>query len=63
MQRALKDPFPAARQAAVLAIASTNNMFTLTESANRVLPMLCTCLVDDDKAVRDQVSSSEVAVR
>ena len=55
MQRALKDPFPAARQAAVQAIVSTNRMFSLNECATRVLPMLTACTVDEDKGVRDQV--------
>lgn len=52
--RALKDPFPPARQAGILAMAATHNYFTLQESAQRLLPALCALTMDPDKGVRDQ---------
>lgn len=54
--RALKDPFPPARQAGILAMAATHGYFTLAESAHRLLPSLCALTTDPDKGVRDQVS-------
>ena len=53
--RAMKDPFPPARQAAVIAMAATNNFFTLQESAARLVPALCSMVMDPEKVVRDQV--------
>uniref|UniRef100_A0A674D5F4 N-terminal kinase-like protein n=1 Tax=Salmo trutta TaxID=8032 RepID=A0A674D5F4_SALTR len=52
--RATKDPFPASRAAGVLGFAATHNYYSVTESAARVLPTLCTLTVDPDKNVRDQ---------
>lgn len=53
--RAVKDPFPPARQAGILAMAATQNFFTLQESATRLLPTLCALTLDPEKTVRDQV--------
>jgi SCY1-like protein 1 len=53
--RALKDPFPPARQAGILAMAATHGYFTLAECAQRILPSLCVLTTDPDKGVRDQV--------
>ena len=53
--RAMKDPFPPARQAAVLAMAATHNFFTIQESATKLLPALCTMTVDPEVSVRSQV--------
>ncbi|CAH1793037.1 unnamed protein product [Owenia fusiformis] len=52
--RAIKDPFPPARQAGVLAMASTHNYYTLKESCMRLLPALCSLTMDPEKIVRDQ---------
>ena len=52
--RALKDPFPPSRQAGILALAATQNFFTLKESAMRLLPTMCSLTMDPDKGVRDQ---------
>lgn len=52
--RALKDPFPPARQAGVLAIAASHHLFTLADSAYRLLPALTPLAMDSDKSVRDQ---------
>lgn len=51
--RAIKDTFPPARGAGVLALATTQQYFLLSEVANRILPALCTLTVDPDKTVRD----------
>ena len=53
--RALKDPFPPARQAGILAMAATQNFYHMSEIANRLLPSLCTMTRDPEKVVRDQV--------
>lgn len=52
--RALKDPFPPARQAGILAMAATQHFYHLNEIANRLLPSLCTMTMDPEKIVRDQ---------
>ncbi|KAA0709551.1 N-terminal kinase-like protein SCY1-like protein 1 [Triplophysa tibetana] len=52
--RASKDPFPASRAAGVLGFAATHQYYSVTESAARILPTLCTLTVDPDKNVRDQ---------
>ncbi|XP_075223189.1 N-terminal kinase-like protein yata [Lycorma delicatula] len=53
--RAMRDPFPPARSAGVLALAATQQYFLLTEVAGRVLPALCQLTVDPEKTVRDNV--------
>ncbi|XP_030620623.1 N-terminal kinase-like protein [Chanos chanos] len=52
--RATKDPFPASRAAGVLGFAATHHYYSVSESATRILPTLCTLTVDPDKNVRDQ---------
>ena len=54
--RALRDPFAAARQAGVLAMAATQSFYHMEDIANKLLPCLCTVTRDSDKNVRDQVS-------
>ncbi|XP_055381077.1 N-terminal kinase-like protein isoform X2 [Condylostylus longicornis] len=51
--RAMRDPFPPARVAGILALAATQQYFLLSEVANRVLPALCSLTVDSEKSVRD----------
>ncbi|XP_075148764.1 N-terminal kinase-like protein yata isoform X2 [Haematobia irritans] len=51
--RAMRDPFPPARVAGVLALAATQQYFLLNEVANRVLPALCSLTIDPEKTVRD----------
>ena len=53
--RSLKDPFPPARQGGVLAMAATQNLYSLKEVATRLLPALCCMTMDTEKGVRDQV--------
>uniref|UniRef100_A0A9J2PL15 TOG domain-containing protein n=1 Tax=Ascaris lumbricoides TaxID=6252 RepID=A0A9J2PL15_ASCLU len=52
--RALKDPFPPARMAAVLALSATQQYYSLVEVANRVVPALAPLTCDPEKQVRDQ---------
>lgn len=51
--RAIKDVFAPARGAGVLALATTQQYFLLSEVAHRILPALCTLTVDPDKTVRE----------
>ncbi|XP_071453911.1 N-terminal kinase-like protein isoform X2 [Hetaerina americana] len=53
--RAMRDPFPPARSAGVLALAATQQYFLLSEVATRILPALCQLTVDPEKSVRDNV--------
>lgn len=53
--RALKDPFPPARSAAIGSMAATQGYYTTGDVAGRILPALCTLTVDKEKSVRDQV--------
>ena len=52
--RALKDPFPPARQAGILAMAATQHFYHMNEIGNRLLPSLCPMTRDPEKSVRDQ---------
>ncbi|XP_062700998.1 N-terminal kinase-like protein isoform X1 [Aedes albopictus] len=51
--RAMRDPFPPARVAGILALAATQQYFLLNEVANRILPALCPLTADPEKTVRD----------
>ena len=53
--RALKDPFPPARSAAIGSLAATHSYYTTGDVAGRILPALCTLTLDKEKEVRDQV--------
>ena len=50
----LKDPFPPARIAGINAFAATQQYYSLAETSARVLPMLCSLMVDPEKPVREQ---------
>ncbi|CAD5223914.1 unnamed protein product [Bursaphelenchus okinawaensis] len=52
--RGLKDPFPPARMAGVLALSATQQFYSLAEVASKVMPALSPLFVDVDKQVRDQ---------
>ena len=56
--RALRDPFPHARNAALLALAATADIFNEEECATKVLPATCPLLVDKEKIVRDQTNKT-----
>ena len=47
--RSLRDPFVHARNAALLALAATSDLFTDDECATKILPALCPSLVDKEK--------------
>lgn len=51
--RGMRDSFPPARIASILALAATQQYFLLQEVANRILPALCPLTTDVDKGVRD----------
>ncbi|KAK6638702.1 hypothetical protein RUM43_006969 [Polyplax serrata] len=51
--RAMRDPFPPARSAGILAMAATQQYFLLSEVAARILPALCQLTTDPEKNVRD----------
>jgi len=50
----LKDPFPPARIAAINAFAATQQFYTLQDTSNKIVPMICTLLTDPEKPVREQ---------
>ena len=52
--RALRDPFVHARNAALMALAATADIFNEDECATKMLPAICPALVDKEKMIRDQ---------
>ncbi|KAK5277913.1 Nuclear aminoacylation-dependent tRNA export pathway component, partial [Cryomyces antarcticus] len=46
--RSLRDPFVHARNAALMALAATSDVFTEEECANKMLPTICPSLVDKE---------------
>uniref|UniRef100_A0A0N5CBB7 N-terminal kinase-like protein n=1 Tax=Strongyloides papillosus TaxID=174720 RepID=A0A0N5CBB7_STREA len=56
--RALKDPFPPNRIAGILAMSATQQFYSLSEVANRILPALGPATFDSEKQVRDQAFKS-----
>lgn len=54
--RALRDPFVHARNAALMALAATSDVFPEEDCANKMLPAICPCLVDKEKMIRDQAN-------
>lgn len=53
--RAMRDPFPPARIAGIMALAATQQYFPLQDVASKILPNLCHLTLDPDKSVRDSV--------
>jgi len=53
--RALRDPFPPARIAGLMALAATQHYYTLNQISQSVLPSLCGLTCDPEREVRDQV--------
>lgn len=49
--RALKDPFPPARMAGVLALCATQQYYSLSEISTKILPFLCVTTIDPEKQV------------
>ena len=54
--RALRDPFVHARNAALLALNATVDVFSDEDCATKVLPALCLSLIDKEKMIRDQAN-------
>ncbi len=54
--RALRDPFPPGRSAGILALAATQDFYSLPDIASKILPSLCSATIDPEKTVRDNVS-------
>ena len=56
--RALRDPFVHARNAALLALAATADLFSEEDCATKILPGICPSLIDKEKMVRDQANKT-----
>ncbi|KAI9711080.1 MAG: hypothetical protein M1812_007274 [Candelaria pacifica] len=56
--RSLRDPFVHGRNASLLALAATSDVFTEDDCATKILPALCPSLVDKEKLVRDQANKT-----
>ena len=56
--RALRDPFVHARNAALLALAATADIFSEDDCATKMLPAMCPSLVDKEKLIRDQANKT-----
>ncbi|ORY10849.1 armadillo-type protein [Clohesyomyces aquaticus] len=57
-QRSLRDPFVHARNAALLALAATSDLFSEDDCATKLLPVMCPSLVDKEKSIRDQANKT-----
>lgn len=56
--RSLRDPFVHARNAALLALAATSDLFSEEDCAVKLLPVICPSLIDKEKVVREQASKT-----
>lgn len=56
--RSLRDPFVHARNAALMALTATADVFNGDDCANRILPALCPSLIDKEKLVREQANKT-----
>ncbi|KAF2759634.1 ARM repeat-containing protein [Pseudovirgaria hyperparasitica] len=56
--RSLRDPFVHARNAGLLALAATADLFSEDDCASKMLPAICPSLVDKEKLVRDQANKT-----
>lgn len=56
--RSLRDPFVHARNAALLALIATSDLFSEDDCAVKILPPLCPLLIDKERSVRDQASKT-----
>ena len=56
--RSLRDPFVHARNAALMALNATIDVFSEEDSAAKLLPALSASLVDKEKVVRDQANKT-----
>lgn len=51
--RSLRDPFVHARNAALMALNATSDVFSEEDCANKILPIVCSSLIDKERFVRD----------
>ncbi|KAL2817861.1 armadillo-type protein [Aspergillus granulosus] len=56
--RALRDPFVHARNAGLLALSATLDVFSEEDCATKVLPAICPALLDREKFIRDQANKT-----
>lgn len=56
--RALRDPFVHARNAALMALAATADIFSEDDCATKMLPAICPSLVDKERMIRDQANKT-----
>ena len=56
--RSLRDPFIHARNASLQALAATSDLFSDEDCALKILPVLCSSLIDKEKLVRDQANKT-----
>ncbi|KAL5043643.1 hypothetical protein BDW71DRAFT_187497 [Aspergillus fruticulosus] len=56
--RALRDPFVHARNAGLLALSATLDVFSEDDCASKVLPAICPALLDQEKLIRDQANKT-----
>ncbi|PGG99687.1 SCY1 protein kinase [Helicocarpus griseus UAMH5409] len=56
--RSLRDPFVHARNAGLLALAATLDLFNEEDCATKLLPAICPSLLDKEKLVRDQANKT-----
>ncbi|KAF2491092.1 ARM repeat-containing protein [Lophium mytilinum] len=56
--RSLRDPFVHARNASLMALAATCDLFSEEDCATKLLPGICPSLVDKEKIVRDQANKT-----
>lgn len=56
--RSLRDPFVHGRSAALMALNATVDIFSEDDCAAKLLPALCSSLVDKEKLVRDQANKT-----
>ncbi|PGH30049.1 SCY1 protein kinase [[Emmonsia] crescens] len=56
--RSLRDPFVHARNAGLLALGATLDLFTEEDCATKLLPAMCPSLLDKEKLVRDQANKT-----
>ncbi|KAH7094432.1 armadillo-type protein [Paraphoma chrysanthemicola] len=56
--RSLRDPFVHARNAALMALSATADLFSEEDCATKLLPIMCPSLVDKEKMIRDQAQKS-----
>ena len=58
--RALRDPFPPARTAGIVAMLQAVSYYQPTEMATRVIPAIAPLTLDPEKDVRDKVDARKL---